>query len=53
MNQQCGLVSLNNPSGALRKQKQWAAGKMQTDKKIFDPKYSSTITSYSQGGQMK
>jgi hypothetical protein len=27
-------ASKQQPSGALRKQKQWAAGKMQTDKSI-------------------
>jgi RNA polymerase sigma factor (sigma-70 family) len=50
MNQQCGLVNTDNPCRCSKKAKAMeAAGKMQTDKKIFDPKYSSTIASYSEG----
>jgi RNA polymerase sigma factor (sigma-70 family) len=50
MNQQCGLVNTANPCRCSKKAKAMeAAGKMQTDKKIFDPKYSSTIAAYSEG----
>ncbi|MFT7307596.1 MAG: RNA polymerase sigma factor (sigma-70 family) [Spirosomataceae bacterium] len=50
MNQQCGLVNTDNPCRCSKKAKAMeAAGKMQTDKKIFDPKYSSTIAAYSEG----
>jgi len=50
MNQQCGLVNTSNPCRCSKKAKAMeAAGKMQTDKKIFDPKYSSTIATYSEG----
>jgi RNA polymerase sigma factor (sigma-70 family) len=39
MNQQCGLVNTDNPCRCSKKAKAMeAAGKMQTDKKIFDPK---------------
>ncbi len=49
MNQQCGLVNTSNPCRCSKKAKAMeAAGKMQTDKKIFDPKYSSTIATYSE-----
>jgi RNA polymerase sigma factor (sigma-70 family) len=50
MNQQCGLVNTDNPCRCSKKAKAMeAAGKMQTDKKMFDPKYSSTIAIYSEG----
>ena len=50
MNQQCGLVNIANPCRCSKKAKAMeAAGKMKVDEKIFDPKYSSTIASYSQG----
>ena len=50
MNQQCGLVNTANPCRCSKKAKAMeAAGKMKVDEKIFDPKYSSTIASYSQG----
>jgi len=47
MNKQCGLVNLDNPCRCSKKAKAMeAAGKMQTDKKLFDPKFSSTIAEY-------
>ncbi|PCJ37837.1 MAG: RNA polymerase subunit sigma-70 [Moraxellaceae bacterium] len=47
MNKQCGLVNLSNPCRCSKKAKAMeAAGKMQTDKKLFDPKYSATIAAY-------
>ena len=47
MNQQCGLVNLNNPCRCSKKAKAMeAAGRMQTDKKLFDPQYSATIAQY-------
>ncbi len=47
MNQQCGLVKLENPCRCSKKAKAMeAAGRMQTDKRLFDPKYSSTIAKY-------
>jgi RNA polymerase sigma factor (sigma-70 family) len=50
MNQQCGLVNTANPCRCSKKAKAMeAAGKMKVDEKIFDPEYSSTISSYSQG----
>jgi RNA polymerase sigma factor (sigma-70 family) len=50
MNKQCGLVNTDNPCRCFKKAKAMvAAGKMQTDKKMFDPKYSSTIATYSEG----
>jgi RNA polymerase sigma factor (sigma-70 family) len=50
MNQQCGLVNTDNPCRCSKKAKAMeATGKMQTDKKMFDPNYSSTIAIYSQG----
>jgi RNA polymerase sigma factor (sigma-70 family) len=50
MNQQCGLVNKENPCRCSKKAKAMeAAGKMQTDKKMFDPKYSATIATYSEG----
>jgi RNA polymerase sigma factor (sigma-70 family) len=50
MNQQCGLVNTANPCRCSKKAKAMeAAGKMKVDEKIFDPEYSSTISSYSLG----
>jgi RNA polymerase sigma factor (sigma-70 family) len=50
MNQQCGLVNTDNPCRCSKKAKAMeAAGKMQTNKKIFDPQYSATIATYSKG----
>ncbi|MFT6981629.1 MAG: RNA polymerase sigma factor (sigma-70 family) [Crocinitomicaceae bacterium] len=47
MNKQCGLVNLDNPCRCSKKAKAMeAAGKMQTNKKLFDPKYSATIATY-------
>jgi RNA polymerase sigma factor (sigma-70 family) len=47
MNNQCGLVNLDNPCRCSKKAKAMeAAGRMQTDKKLFDPKYSATIAKY-------
>jgi len=47
MNKQCGLVNLDNPCRCSKKAKAMeAAGKMQTDKKLFDPEFSSTIAEY-------
>ncbi len=47
MNQQCGLVKLKNPCRCSKKAKAMeAAGKMATNAKLFDPKYSATIAKY-------
>lgn len=47
MNKQCGLVHLDNPCRCSKKAKAMeAAGKMQTNAKLFDPKYSATIAQY-------
>ena len=47
MNRQCGLVDLNNPCRCSKKAKAMeAAGRMQTNAKLFDPKYSATIEKY-------
>lgn len=47
MNQQCGLVNLDNPCRCSKKAKAMeAAGRMQTDKKLFDPTYTATIATY-------
>jgi RNA polymerase sigma factor (sigma-70 family) len=47
MNKQCGLVNLDNPCRCSKKAKAMeAAGRMQTDKKLFDPKFSATIAEY-------
>lgn len=47
MNQQCGLVKLENPCRCSKKAKAMeAAGRMQTNKKLFDPVYSATIAKY-------
>ena len=49
MNQQCGLVKLENPCRCSKKAKAMeAAGKMQTNKKLFDPEYYSTILKFSE-----
>ena len=49
MNKQCGLVNLNNPCRCSKKGKAMeAAGRMQTNPKLFDPKYYSTITQYAE-----
>jgi RNA polymerase sigma factor (sigma-70 family) len=49
MNKQCGLVNLDNPCRCSKKAKAMeAAGKMQTDKKLFDPEFSATIAEYSE-----
>lgn len=47
MNRQCGLVKLENPCRCSKKAKAMeAAGKMQTNARLFDPKYSATIAKY-------
>ncbi|MFY0689961.1 MAG: sigma-70 family RNA polymerase sigma factor [Cyclobacteriaceae bacterium] len=47
MNKQCGLVNENNPCRCAKKGKGMeAAGRMQTNAKLFDPKYYSTISDY-------
>jgi RNA polymerase sigma factor (sigma-70 family) len=47
MNQQCGLVNTNNPCRCSKKAKAMeAAGKMATNDKLFDDKYSGTISDY-------
>jgi RNA polymerase sigma factor (sigma-70 family) len=47
MNRQCGLVNLDNPCRCSKKAKAMeAAGKMQTQAKLFDPEYSATIAKY-------
>lgn len=49
MNRQCGLVKLENPCRCSKKAKAMeAAGRMQTNKKLFDPKFSSTIAKYAE-----
>jgi RNA polymerase sigma factor (sigma-70 family) len=49
MNKQCGLVNLDNPCRCSKKAKAMeAAGRMQTDKKLFDPEFSSTIAEYAE-----
>lgn len=49
MNKQCGLVRLDNPCRCSKKAKAMeAAGKMQTDKKLFDPRFSSSIAEYAE-----
>lgn len=49
MNQQCGLVKEANPCRCSKKAKAMeAAGKMKTDEKLFDPKYTSTIIAYAE-----
>lgn len=49
MNRQCGLVNLNNPCRCSKKAKAMeAAGKMQTNVKLFDPEYYSTITEFAE-----
>ncbi len=50
MNQQCGLINTDNPCRCSKKAKAMeAAGKMLTDKKMFDPKYTATIETYAKG----
>lgn len=47
MNRQCGLVNLENPCRCSKKAKAMeAAGRMETNKKMFDPAYSATIEKY-------
>lgn len=47
MNKQCGLVNLENPCRCSKKAKAMeAAGRMQTNAKLFDPNYSATIAKY-------
>ena len=49
MNKQCGLVKLDNPCRCSKKAKAMeAAGKMQTNVRLFDPKFSATIAKYAQ-----
>jgi len=49
MNKQCGLVNLDNPCRCSKKGKAMeAAGRMQTNSKLFDPKYYSTIAEYAE-----
>lgn len=48
MNSQCGLVKLENPCRCSKKAKAMeAAGRMQTNARLFDPEYSATIAKYS------
>ena len=49
MNQQCGLVNTDNPCRCSKKGKAMeAAGRMQTNAKLFDSKYSATILEYAE-----
>ena len=49
MNKQCGLVNLNNPCRCSKKAKAMeAAGRMQTNGKLFDPEYYTTILTYAE-----
>ncbi|MDG1333994.1 MAG: sigma-70 family RNA polymerase sigma factor [Crocinitomicaceae bacterium] len=49
LNKQCGLVNLNNPCRCSKKGKAMeASGRMQTNAKLFDPKYYSTIADYAE-----
>lgn len=51
-NGHCGLVNTNNPCRCSKKAKAMeAAGRMQTDKKLFDPTYASTIAKYAESVQ--
>ena len=47
MNNQCGLVNLDNPCRCSKKAKAMeAAGRMQTNAKLFDPEFYSTISHF-------
>ena len=47
MNNQCGLVKLENPCRCSKKAKAMeAAGRMRTDAKLFDPDFYATIQDY-------
>ena len=47
MNQQCGLVKLENPCRCSKKAKAMeAAGRMKTETRLFDPEFSATISKY-------
>lgn len=47
MNKQCGLVNKNNPCRCSKKAKAMeAAGKMKIDEKLFNPEFTSTISTY-------
>ena len=49
MNRQCGLVKLDNPCRCSKKAKAMeAAGRMQTNAKLFDPQFSATIAKYAE-----
>ena len=49
MNQQCGLVNTDNPCRCSKKGKAMeAAGRMQTNAKLFDPNFSATILEYAE-----
>ena len=49
MNRQCGLVKLVNPCRCSKKAKAMeAAGRMQTNVKLFDPAFSATIAHYAE-----
>ena len=49
MNQQCGLVNTDNPCRCSKKGKAMeAAGRMQTNTKLFDPNFSATILEYAE-----
>ena len=49
MNGQCGLVKLENPCRCSKKAKAMeAAGRMQTNVRLFDPQFSSTIAKYAE-----
>lgn len=49
MNRQCGLVHQDNPCRCSKKAKAMeAAGRMQTNKKLFDPEFSATIAEYAE-----
>ncbi len=47
MNRQCGLVKLENPCRCSKKAKAMeAAGRMQTNVRLFDPRFSAQIADY-------
>ena len=49
MNKQCGLVNKDNPCRCAKKGKAMeAAGRMQTNARLFDPKYYSAIADYAE-----
>ena len=49
LNRQCGLVNLENPCRCSKKAKAMeAAGRMQTNAKLFDPEYYANISHYAE-----